>query len=287
VPNPTWNREGTPTISTSTSTQESAKLQGKGGEAMQQVGCDHLIDYFNEGLDDVAKKKFEKHLSECNSCQEELNELQALTEDLPFLSEPVEPPAEMKKRVLDNVFSQETKIVQTSEELETSNERKNTKPLPVSKQKRNWLTPLLAASLLFSLLGNGYALINQKETIQQPTAMDGMNKVNNALQLIPADPAKTAKVTAAMIQQDDGLALVIQGEQLQQLEGTQAYQVWLIEGGKKYRAGTFIPNEEGEGAVAFPITYQGDHKWEMIAITLEPTPTSEQPQGNIVFSSEL
>jgi hypothetical protein len=254
---------------------------------MQQIGCEHLIDYFNEGLNDVTKKKFEQHLSVCNSCQEEIKELQALTENLPFLSEPVEPPVEMKKRVLDNVFSQETTIEVPSEKLGTFNEGKNTKPLSVPKQKRNWLTPLLAASLLFSLLGNGYALLNQKESIQQTTAMDGMNKVNKALQLIPSDPATTAKVTAAMIQQDDGLALVIQGEQLQQLKGTEAYQVWLIEGDKKYRAGTFIPNELGEGAVAFPINYQGDHKWEMIAITLEPTPASEQPQGNIVFSSEL
>jgi hypothetical protein len=255
---------------------------------MQQVGCDHLIDYFNEGLDDVTKKKFEQHLSICNSCQEELNELQALTEDLPFLSDPVEPPLEMKKRVLDKVFSQETTIEAPSEKLGTTNDEKNTEPLwPESKQKKNWLTPLLAASLLFSLLGNGYALFNEKESIQQTTVMDGMNLVNKALQLTPTDPATTAKVTAAMIQQDDGVALVIQGEQLQQLEGTEAYQVWLIEGDKKYRAGTFIPNELGEGAVAFPIHYQGDHKWEMIAITLEPTPSSEQPQGNIVFSSEL
>jgi hypothetical protein len=255
---------------------------------MQQVGCDHLIDYFNEELDDVTKIKFKKHLSECNSCQVEINELLALTQGLPFLSEPVEPPAEMKKRVLDEVFSHETTIESPSEELGSSNERKNTKPLSVLKQKRNWLTPLLAASLLFSLLGNGYNLVNQKGLIQQPATMDGgTNIVNKAMQLIPADPATPAKVTATMIQQDDGLALVIQGEQLQQLEGTQTYQVWLIEGGEKYRAGTFIPNEQGEGAVAFPITYQGDHKWEMIAITLEPTPTSEQPLGNIVFSSEL
>ncbi|WP_239585891.1 anti-sigma factor [Bacillus mesophilus] len=255
---------------------------------MEQVGCNDLIDYFNEGLDDVTKKKFEQHLSLCNSCQEELQELQALTEDLPFLSDPIEPPVEMKKRVLDHVFSQETTTQAPTEKFGASDEPKNTEPLlSVPKQKKNWLTPLLAASLLFSLLGNGYALLNQKESIQQPTAMDGLNLVNKALQLNPTDPATTAKVTAAMIQQDDGVALVIQGEQLQQLEGTEAYQVWLIEGDKKYRAGTFIPNELGEGAVAFPINYQGDHNWEMIAITLEPTPSSEQPLGDIVFSSEL
>ncbi|WP_456279487.1 anti-sigma factor [Bacillus sp. AK128] len=254
---------------------------------MEQVGCEFLIDYFNEGLDEVAKEKFERHLSDCNRCQIELQELQELTEDLPFLSEPVEPPMEMKKRILDHVFAEEMPMEDPLEKLVILNDDKHKEPLSVPKQKRNWLTPLLAASLLFSLLGNGYTLLNQKESIQQATTMDGLNKVNKAMQLIPADPAITAKVTAAMIQQEEGLALVIQGEQLQQLEGTEAYQVWLIEGENKYRAGTFIPNELGEGAVAFPINYKGEHDWEMIAITLEPTPSSEQPQGNIVFSSEL
>ncbi|MFE1245055.1 hypothetical protein ACFW35_13060 [Fictibacillus sp. NPDC058756] len=40
----------------------------------------------------------------------------------------------------------------------------------------------------------------------------------------------------------------------------EVYQVWLIEGDKKYRSGTFIPDEKGKGAVVFPFNFPGEHR---------------------------
>jgi hypothetical protein len=60
-----------------------------------------------------------------------------------------------------------------------------------------------------------------------------------------------------------------------------------MEKGKPYRAGTFIPNQTGEGAVTFTIHYSGNHKWDTIAITLEPTAKSQTPKGKIIVSNKL
>lgn len=244
----------------------------KGGcEAMQQASCDHLIDYFNGELDELSRKKYEEHLEECGICRQELAELNSLTEDLPFASEAILPPSGMKDRVLENVFKQDNKMVGMDQKV-------------AKNPKKNWLTPLLAASLLFSLIGNGYALFNNEN--HSSVVIEGTDKLFKAMSLTPSEKID-ATATASMIKRDNAIALVIQANRLQPLEGTQAYQVWLLEDGKPYRAGTFVPNQEGIGAVSYTVNYPGKHNWDTVAITLEPTPDSEQPQGEIVLSSEL
>jgi hypothetical protein len=91
----------------------------------------------------------------------------------------------------------------------------------------------------------------------------------------------------SMVQEDEKMNLVVQTHNMSQVQGKEVYQVWLIEGDKKYRAGTFIPDEKGNGAVVFPVNFPGEHKWDAVAISHEPTPDSKQPKGAIVMVSNL
>lgn len=77
--------------------------------------------------------------------------------------------------------------------------------------------------------------------------------------------------------------MVVQTDNLKEIEEEQAYQVWLLEGEKPYRAGTFVPNANGEGAVAFSLSEleQSNVNWDTIAITLEPQPDNETLKGGI------
>ncbi|WP_270179162.1 anti-sigma factor domain-containing protein [Alkalihalobacillus sp. CinArs1] len=241
--------------------------------------CDQLLDYFNGTLTDEEKKTFEAHLESCSDCREELQELEDLTSDLPYLSTPEEPPSGMKERVLQNVFESASDDV---EEVDTEETRSNVTHMNETKRSPKWLAPALAAALFLSLAGNAYTYI----TDEGATSETEVSSLLKAVQLEPSG-ASTSKGAAALVSDNGKTNLVVQADDLEGVEEDQVYQVWLLEGEKPYRAGSFVPGENGKGAVSFEINYEGDHDWTTVAITLEPNAKSKTPKGEIVMSSDL
>lgn len=251
---------------------------------MDKKMCDQLLDYYNGILSDEEKAAFESHLKECSACQEELAEWQELTVDLPYLSDEIEPPTGMKDRILTNVFESEP-----SGEMEEIN-RPVTPILEFDsvksetpKKKNGWLTGLLAAGLLLSLGTNAYLFAENKKNEQ--VIEDQIGKTYKSVQL--ASEETDSAGIASIVQENEKMNLVVQTHNMSQVQGKEVYQVWLIEGDKKYRAGTFIPDERGNGAVVFPVNFPGEHKWDAVAISHEPTKDSKQPKGTIVMASKL
>ncbi|UOR10414.1 anti-sigma factor [Halobacillus amylolyticus] len=266
--------------------------------------CEKVIDYFNNQLTDVEEKEFEKHLETCGDCQEELAELRALTEDLAFASEPVNPPEGMKGRVLDAVFAEE-KLNETvdkgSEQAEHREDSsvvafeprkdRSEQGLQPRKTKKPWILRGLAAALILSLAGNLYAVMNEDETasegpVEEPeTPIQSTDQVTTKVQL---QGTTDAQATASMIQQEQGGLLTLQAESLEQLEGEEVYQVWLIEGETPHRAGTFVANENGAGAVAYAMDQLPEGTdWNAVAISKEPDATSQAPRGEVILQAEL
>lgn len=251
---------------------------------MDKKMCDQLLDYYNGILSDEEKAAFESHLKECSSCQEEWAEWQELTTDLPYLSDEIEPPTGMKERILTNVFvseqpaEREEKNRQVTPVLDIDSVKSET-----SKKKNGWLTGLLAAGLLLSLGTNAYLFAENEKNEQ--VIEDQMSKTFKSVQL--ASEQTDSAGIASMVQEDEKMNLVVQTHNMSQVKGKEVYQVWLIEGDKKYRAGTFIPDEKGNGAVVFPVNFPGEHNWDAVAISHEPTPDSKQPKGTIVMASNL
>lgn len=237
---------------------------------MAKMNCDDVIDYLNGTLSETEQHEFEQHLKTCEECQEIIE----MTGELPYLADPVDPPAAMKARILSTVFEEEE---QQKEEIET-------KPAPVIaakpvRKKNRWST-LIAAALLLSLLGNGYALLKLSE---QPES--GGETAFQSIELQPNEVFEgTAK--AAIIREEESLELVVQAEQLEALEGDQIYQIWLLKEGKPIPAGAFKPGAEGEGNAYYSLE-ENTEDWDTIAITLEPQAGNETPQGEIVLSSEI
>ena len=82
--------------------------------------CEGLLDYFNNTLTEKEKSIFEAHLSTCHECQEELQELTMLTEDLPFSADLIEPNEGMKERILTAVFEQTDAPVENKENVKNA-----------------------------------------------------------------------------------------------------------------------------------------------------------------------
>ncbi len=235
---------------------------------MTNQHCDQVLDYFNDQLSPDEKLTFEEHLHDCSTCQNELQELTDLTEDLPFLSDPVTPPAGLEERIMTRVLGEEPKRAVVHE-------------LPSkARSRRGWMLPLTAAILVLSLLGNVYQYLVTPTTPEE----FAVDQVLNHVQLAGIENDSTG--IASLIEQENGITVVIQAEELQAVQNDEVYQVWLIEDEQPERAGTFIPSNNGTGAVVYTLP-KSDKDWDTVAITLEPDATSQTPKGSIVLASEL
>lgn len=233
--------------------------------------CDNLLDYYNGHLSQLEKAQFEKHLSTCTSCKEELFELRQLAEYLPYASDTVQPPEDLEDRVMASILGEEKKA-----SFDT--------PIPARK-KRSWFFPSVAAALALSLIGNAYLytqIEDQEKVIQQAT----IDQVEQYVEL--AAVSGNAKGTASIIKQGTETSMVIQAADLQKLSNDEVYQVWLIKDDQPERAGTFVPSKDGKGSVIFKFNEAFTEKdWDTVAITLEPDANSQLPQGDIVLASEI
>ncbi|MGM0805825.1 MAG: anti-sigma factor domain-containing protein [Bacillota bacterium] len=251
---------------------------------MEQKTCDNLLEYYNGLLEGKEKDAFEKHLKQCDACQEEWAEWQDLTADLPYLSEEAQPPIGMKERILTNVTASNSSFSHQEKQSVNKTDELTTPVSPITQRKsKPWIQGLLAAGLLLSLGTNAY-LFNENNKNEQ-VIEEQINKTFKTVQLASEETDSTG--VASMVQENDTMNLVVQTNNLTQVKGTETYQVWLIEGDKPYRAGTFTPDENGNGAVVFPVKFEGEHNWDAVAISHEPTPNSKKPVGTIVMASNL
>lgn len=239
---------------------------------MNSMDCDRLVDYLNGTLSADESKQFEQHLKTCTECQE----IVEATGELPYLADPVEPPVDMKARILSNVFEEKPAQNESPAALKPT-----MSPIPMhnKKSKPNIWKPLIAAVFLASLLGNAYAFLqlsDQDEAVE--TAIQ-------SIQLAPNE-AFSGTATAEMIEEAGALNLVVQANQLAELDADQVYQVWLIKDDQPIPAGAFSPSPNGEGASYYQLN-ENSTDWDTIAITLEPQAGNDLPEGEVVLSAEI
>ncbi|CAM3876737.1 anti-sigma factor [Alkalicoccus chagannorensis] len=276
---------------------------------MAHQECDKLIDYFNGHLSEEEKQAFEQHMQACPSCREELAEWEALSAELPFLSEAEEPPEGMKERVLTNVWnSDDTSSPETSAPALDEKRRSRKGPLAT------WFVGAAAAALLFSLAGNGYLLMENQQLaedreqlageaeqlaferdvieadyealLEQEDEEGGVADVLLASNLASTDEELfTGEGSATIIAEDGHVDLLVQVSGMPELEGEEAFQAWVIEGETPISAGSFTIDDDGNGAVRYRLSDMDDIQVDQIAITLEPQPNNEQPQGQMVLAS--
>ncbi|WP_226683257.1 anti-sigma factor [Sutcliffiella horikoshii] len=245
--------------------------------------CELVLDYFNGHLTQTEREEFEQHLATCPECQEELMELQDLLGDVALVSEQASPPPEMKKRILDNVFAEDVKPEKATVTPISSKKEVET---PVSKNTASgkpWLTTLLAASLLLSLVGNGYLMMQNGEG--RDLAAEELKQPDSVVTLQPSAAAGSG--FAAIFQQDQALSVMIQTQDLPELTGNEVYQVWLLKDGAPIPAGDFTLDDQGKGYVFHNIGETTTEDWDTIAITLEPQSGNELPEGEIHLSAGL
>ena len=248
---------------------------------MDRQMCNQLVDYFNEQLSEVEKHAFEKHLETCEECALELAEWQSLTDDLPYVSAPINPPEGMKERILSNVFEEEV----TKEVTPVTPIVKNDKVTPIKKNRPfKWL-PAVAAALMLSVGANIFLASIVKN--QQDDLVAQSEAVDQLLAFVNLSPVEgNATGTASIVKHGDETRVVVQASSLPALSNDEVYQVWLIDEDGPVRAGTF-KSESQDGAVVFTLPEGSKQDWTQVAVSHEPNAESETPLGNVLMASEF
>lgn len=233
--------------------------------------CHMLIDYFNRTLTEDEMRQFENHLIECPSCQEELMEWEMLTEDLPYESEAIEVPTNLKTRIFASL-------------PDTPEQAKVVSMLTKEKSHRRMgpVTSVLAAGLFASLVANAFLF---SETQKEPEIAQSEIQLIGQSILAPQE-GTSASAVAMLIADGNQNILLLDAKDLPTLSKDELYQVWVIEGDQPYPAGIVQPNETGTGTVSHPLTDLSG-TWDTVAITVEKEPNLSAPEGQIILAGGI
>lgn len=241
--------------------------------------CDDLIPYLADELKESERMAFAEHLKECAACQKEYDELSQAWHALPFeyTETGVTVPESLKGEVLGFVLDH------------SESERSGKGATILVKTRRltaaiqNQFTPLSTAItvvLLLAVISLGITNIQDKNrhTGQHP------NEIVTAIPLKAANASHPGTSGVAyIVQQGSEKNLIVQVHELPGVEGSQVYQLWLLNNGKRENGGLFKPDPDGSGILTYPLA-EGQ-TFDQLGITVEPDTNSSQPRGVKIVGS--
>jgi anti-sigma-K factor RskA len=262
----------------------------------------HALD----ALDASDKRKLEEHLETCLACRAELAELRDTAGLLAHASTAVEPRAEVRERILNQVRSDAGRrqtAAETSAPVVPFRPRASSKPWP------NFMRLAAAIAFVALLIGAGVLwqrdvrsrqeisrlsqqLNQQQEQLsrdrealaRQREALEFLNSPGmKTMKLSGTQTAQTASATFAYDQATGRAMLMTEG--LPMAPPGMAYEVWFIPKGHAPMPGkTFTVDASGQAMMMDKMPAEAMEN-AVIAITLEPEKGSASPTGPIYLSS--
>lgn len=205
---------------------------------------------------------FQEHLTACPACRLKLAEVGETVDLLAFAAPQVNPPADLKQKVVRGV----------------AQEAGRNRPA-----WRRLFYPAAAAAAVLALAIGGYSLNEVQMLRHQLAAYQRMAPVQGSWSLIGTESAPGAAGRVVVSQEGDGTRIELQAGGLPPLEPGQAYQLWLIKDGKRTSGGVFVIDATGQGGV---VTWlPGNLTFDALGVTREPDAFGLQPRGVKVLGS--
>lgn len=259
----------------------------------QHEQSENVEMYVLGGLSDEEQQEFEDHLQNCSECQHAVHELQEVVGLLPLASEPVEPPSGMKDRVLSHTLGEE-------HQAQVDEKKGEPAPSPSVKRPVRWRrwSGLGIAGLSAATVILGVFSIQQQEEInelqqelvateeqlgQAEEELDDPMQFSGSVELSAATEDSVADGLAMMVVDSDATHLMVLADDMPELEGNEAFQVWLMRDEEPVNAGTFH-TDNGQGALHYTFEQSG---YDTVAITHEPDAEGDEPRGEMVLAAEL
>ncbi|WP_239614428.1 anti-sigma factor [Cohnella mopanensis] len=241
--------------------------------------CEGLIEYLTgEGLE-MQRKRFERHLTSCSTCQEEAILWHEVWDRLADDMDLRDLPADLKDEVLGPLIEKEN--------AEPKSMKRRTASLFESRIVRLGA----ASALIIIVFLSGWLMkdlqiqsIGKETSIETPSSIETLFQLNAERSNGKFNDSKHAYGVACLVRSDDDERLVVYVFGSPQTRDGEAYQVWLWKGGKRTSAGTFTVGSSGIGIMTLPLSH-GIKDIDAVGVTLEPDSHSTIPRGPKMFGS--
>ncbi len=254
--------------------------------------CDairELIPEYAFGLTDPEQTRFvEANLSTCADAAAELADFQRIQAEMRADVAQIEPPRALESKLMAAIAEPAAQ----STPITTPVTQARRRAIPVG-----WL--VAAAAVIVLLLTNGYWLARVNDLNQQQAQLISQIPSNDqghpafvlnstsGLRWVRLPPAEeTADTSAFMMWNAESKIGLLYAHGFPKLAVGKSYQLWLTRGETRKGVGTFIVDENGQGALLFSSEEPID-QFTWARITDEPENGSPQPTGPIVVIGKL
>nr|AIA10687.1 anti-sigma-K factor rskA [uncultured bacterium] len=248
----------------------------------ESTPCGGLIEYLTGEGTDMQRKRFEKHMATCSSCQEEAILWHQVWDRLADDTEMLDLPADLKDEVMGPLFAKENQSPISSPRL------------PINKSTFRFAKWGIGIAILLSVFLSGWLLrgwqVQWQETAanevsgQTPASIETLFHLSAIRSNGKFDDSPRAYGVACLVRSSDKEQLVVYVFGSPQTKNGEAYQVWLLKDGQRTSAGTFTVGSSGIGIMTLPLS-KGIPEMDAIGVTLEPDSRSESPRGPKMFGS--
>ncbi|WP_338553727.1 anti-sigma factor [Paenibacillus sp. KS-LC4] len=248
--------------------------------------CEWMLEVLSGTCTEEERLAFERHLSGCEACRIEMEELRMAWEAIPVDMEWLEPPIDLKQQVMDAVLAADEQ-----QGAEQANKMNGTNRISWRKRR---IRPYMAASaiLLFimltaSLLGNVW-LYQEKSSLPLSIAQALSLPASEIQQMVLLEtvgqPGGSSGVVC-VVGSGQNTQFVVYLFGAEKTVGEESYQVWLVKDGVRQSAGTMrVANDQGVAVLAVPLASE-TLSFDSIGITLEPDDHGAQPRGKQIYRS--
>ena len=249
-------------------------------------------------LDGGEERELQEHLKTCAICRLESEQWQATAAALAYVATPVEPPAELRERILERIRTEDQTVPsEAAKVLEFSRPAESTRP-PMPR------FAAIAASIIFIALSAGLIVLwrenrsAQRELArlsqiltEQTQELALENKIVQTLtapgtrsaELAGTKDAPNARGVLAVDQQSGRAVLVARG--LPAPPSGKAYQLWFIASGKPPVPGKVFSTDAAGNAVLEDQLPASAGNASVFAVTLEPKEGVPAPTGHMYLLS--
>ncbi|WP_372637514.1 anti-sigma factor domain-containing protein [Cohnella sp.] len=241
--------------------------------------CEGLIDYLTGESFGRERKRFEKHMATCSSCQEEAIVWQEVWDRLKEDAEMLELPADLKEEVLGSLFAQEKQP-----------------SAPLGKSRSSWFNRRyarggVAVALLLIVFISGWLIrdwqiqgSDQAASVEEPASIEWLLHLSAEKSNGRFNDSPRAYGIACLVRSPNGEQLVVYVFGSPRTKDDEVYRVWLWKDGQRTSAGAFTVDDSGIGVMTLPLS-NGIPDIDSIGVTLEPDSQSASPRGPKMFGS--
>jgi anti-sigma-K factor RskA len=223
---------------------------------------DLLAAYALDALDDHERERFERHLTDCEECAEQLAMLRKPVAALAYAAEGPVPPQELRDRIIEGARAEPRAAV-------------------IKLPRRNWAlgaVGAVAAAAAVLAIGLGVWAHSLSNSLERERS------ANSVVEKLLAQNATTKPLIGAngslIVARNGQGALLVCG--LTSAPSSKTYQAWVISGKSPAPAGLF---RGGSGCSPVPLTRRVPRN-ATVAVTLEQAGGATSPTLPILFRAE-